>query len=210
MDKVSKISAMIGYIGRKSKLSMNVVVSDTNLNQNSNRKFRPDSFYTETEFYSDKANQRLVNIKLNLNYYLSYEYRDETENTYFVIRDYCMPYINAKLEEYCNLYLHGDMFAKVDGKYIVDRTNAKAISINNLPFGCYFVLAPVVIDKEDTTVPATKIYLNSKTTYDILESDSLFRLKHTFATIDMFNAAMNLLNFYGRPDEGTNRFIVKY
>ena len=102
------------------------------------------------------------------------------------------------------------MFAKVDGKYIVDRTNAKAISINNLPFGCYFVLAPVVIDKEDTTVPATKIYLNSKTTYDILESDSLFKLKHTFATIDMFNAAMNLLNFYGRPNEGTNRFIVKY
>ena len=112
MDKVSKISAMIGYVGRKSKLSMNVVVSDTNINQNSNRKFRPDSFYTETEFYSDRANQRLVNIKLNLNYYLSYEYRDETENTYFVIRDYCMPYINAKLEEYCNLYLHGDMFSK--------------------------------------------------------------------------------------------------
>lgn len=208
-EEVNRIASVIGYFGRYCNLQMHVIITDPPKDQK--KKMRNNSFYSETNFYSKAADQRMVNIKLNFKYYMALEYNKPDERAYCTIYDeYILP-IQSKLNEYYQLYTDKNTFIKTqDGKYVLNRERAKAISIEHLPFGFYLVFVPTVLEKDGYYYPATKLFVNSRHTYDILTSLSLNKLVYIFNTINMYQSALELINFYGKPSFGTNRFIVEY
>lgn len=209
MEEVNRIASVIGYFGRYCNLQMHVIITEPPKDQK--RQMRNNSFYTETNFYSKSADQRMINIKLNFRYYMALEYNKPDERAYCTIYDDYMISIKNKLNQYYNLYSDKDTFVKDDnGKYILNREKAKAISIENLPFGFYLVFVPTVLEKDGSYYPATKLYVNSRHSYDVLTTLSLNKLVYIFNTFNMYQSALQLINFYGKPEFGTNRFIVEY
>lgn len=207
MDKnYNKIDSLICYVGGKAVLKMNVILSDTKA-----ERYRDLSYHMETDFYSDKADRRLVNIKLNYRYFLTLETigKYNAEREYIVINDSDMFQFREALRGLHTEITASDLYAEREGKLTMVR-DSPSFGVR-LPFKKKVVFhASTITDSEDFNHPGALMYVNSKDLVISLSVRDIEGLLYHFETINLFQMAQELVNYFGRPADGTNRFMVKY
>lgn len=207
MDKnYNKIDSLICYVGGKAVLKMNVILSDTKA-----ERYRDLSYHMETDFYSDKADRRLVNIKLNYRYFLTLETigKYNAEREYIVINDSDMFQFREALRGLHTEITASDLYAEREGKLTMIR-DSPSFGVR-LPFKKKVVFhASTITDSEDFNHPGALMYVNSKDLVISLSVRDIEGLLYHFETINLFQMAQELVNYFGRPADGTNRFMVKY
>lgn len=207
MDKnYNKIDSLICYVGGKAVLKMNVILSDTKA-----ERYRDLSYHMETDFYSDKADRRLVNIKLNYRYFLTLETigKYNAEREYIVINDSDMFQFREALRGLYTEITASDLYAEREGKLTMVR-DSPSFGVR-LPFKKKVVFhASTITDSEDFNHPGALMYVNSKDLVISLSVRDIEGLLYHFETINLFQMAQELVNYFGRPEDGTNRFMVKY
>ena len=207
MDKnYNKIDSLICYVGGKAVLKMNVILSDTKA-----ERYRDLSYHMETDFYSDKADRRLVNIKLNYRYFLTLETigKYNAEREYIVINDSDMFQFREALRGIHTEITASDLYAEREGKLTMVR-DSPSFGVR-LPFKKKVVFhASTITDSEDFNHPGALMYVNSKDLVISLSVRDIEGLLYHFETINLFQLAQEMVNYFGRPTDGTNRFMVKY
>lgn len=207
MDKnYNKIDSLICYVGGKAVLKMNVILSDTKA-----ERYRDLSYHMETDFYSDKADRRLVNIKLNYRYFLTLETigKYNAEREYIVINDSDMFQFREALRGIHTEITASDLYAEREGKLTMVR-DSPSFGVR-LPFKKKVVFhASTITDSEDFNHPGALMYINSKDLVISLSVRDIEGLLYHFETINLFQLAQEMVNYFGRPTDGTNRFMVKY
>ena len=185
---------------------MNVILSDTKA-----ERYRDLSYHMETDFYSDKADRRLVNIKLNYRYFLTLETigKYNAEREYIVINDSDMFQFREALRGLHTEITASDLYAEREGKLTMVR-DSPSFGVR-LPFKKKVVFhASTITDSEDFNHPGALMYVNSKDLVISLSVRDIEGLLYHFETINLFQMAQELVNYFGRPEDGTNRFMVKY
>lgn len=207
MDKnYNKIDSLICYVGGKAVLKMNVILSDAKA-----ERYRDLSYHMETDFYSDKADRRLVNIKLNYRYFLTLETigKYNAEREYIVINDSDMFQFREALRGLHTEITASDLYAEREGKLTMIR-DSPSFGVR-LPFKKKVVFhASTITDSENFNHPGALMYVNSKDLVISLSVRDIEGLLYHFETINLFQMAQELVNYFGRPEDGTNRFMVKY
>lgn len=206
----NKINSLVTYIGNNTGLFMNVILSNTD----DKTRFRNLSFHFETEYHSNKINDTMTNIKLSYRYYLSIENLKANENG---IKEFIMitPSDMYELRRglmyfYKNVVCKQDeIFIKRDERYYINK-QIKPITMDGFPMGKFIILEPITTTtKDDVSYPATKIYLSSNDVYTVIGKRAYEGLLYTIMHFNMYQSAQELINYFGKPSEGTNHFIVK-
>lgn len=206
----NKIDSVITFIGTSLCMRLNVILSNTKA-----KHYTPDSFYMETEFYSKVVDRRMANIKLTMRYFITIEGFGKEfggqNNPYIIINDSDMINVRTKLHQFYEIYNQPDVYKKDDNGNVYPNKKYKPIMIEDLPFNKYIVLAPsTIVNIEDKRVPAIKVFLSDKEKFVYIHKRAFEGMLYQFDCLNMYQAAQELLNFYGIPDTGTNRFSLKY
>lgn len=207
MDKnYNKIESLICFVGRKAVLKMNVILSDTKA-----ERYRDLSYHMETDFYSSSADRRMVNIKLNYRYFLSLETigKENTKREYLIINDSDIFQFREALRGLHTELTASDLYAEREGKLTMVR-DSPSFGVR-LAFKNKVVFhASTITDSEDFKHPGALMYINSKDLMIPLTVRDVEGLLYQFDTINLFHMAQELVNYFGRPEDGTNRFKVQY
>lgn len=207
MDKnYNKIESLICYVGGKAVLKMNVILSDTKA-----ERYRDLSYHMETDFYSSSADRRMVNIKLNIRYFLSLETigKGNIEREYLIINDSDIFQLREALRGVYKEITSPDLYAEREGKLTMVR-DSPSFGVK-LPFKKKVAFhASMITDSEDFKHPGVLMYINSKDLAISLSVRDVEGLLYQFETINLFQTAQELVNYFGRPEDGTNRFKVQY
>lgn len=207
MDKnYNKIESLICFVGRKAVLKMNVILSDTKA-----ERYRDLSYHMETDFYSNSADRRMVNIKLNYRYFLSLETigKENTKREYLIINDSDVFQFRETLRGLHTELTASDLYAEREGKVTMVR-DSPSFGVR-LAFKNKVVFhASTITDSEDFKHPGALMYINSKDLVIPLSVRDVEGLLYQFETINLYQMAQELVNYFGRPADGTNRFKVQY
>lgn len=84
-----------------------------------------------------------------------------------------------------------------------------SIMVDNLPMGKFISFEPVVINFNSKSVEGVRMYLNSDNTYiDIPYEMKFIGFADIILHFDLYLAAQNMLNYFGRPEFGTNSITI--
>lgn len=207
MDKnYNKIESFICFVGRKAALKMNVILSDAKA-----ERYRDLSYHMETDFYSSSADRRLVNIKLNFRYFLSLETfgKDNIDREYLIINDSDIFQFREALRGLYKELTASDLYAEREGKLTMVRDSPSfGVKLSFKKKVAFH--ASTITDSEDFKHPGALMYINSKDLSIPLSVRDVEGLLYQFETINLFQMAQELVNYFGRPEDGTNRFKVQY
>lgn len=209
--KTEKISDDMYALGPNVVLRFNVHLARTT---NNNRYH----FHKEFE-YSSKANgfESLVTIKRTFDFYLSLEncQKDSNGNKVF-IRIGPAEYINFKtaLETAISWFrdeYYETLFVYDSGKLIMTQPIPEYI-VSNLPMNKYIKFEPVIIDKGLANAdkePGIRIELSDDSSYVDITLDKFMGLYYLVSNLNMYQAAITVVNYLGRPPFGTSRITME-
>ena len=165
------------------------------------------NFHREIEYYSQKANMNLINIKRNFDYYLSIEHvinkdfirigvpemiklQYALHEAYKFFTDLKYSNLYVKTEEDLILYMHPD-----------------PIVINGLPQDKFLQFEPCVYtDFRGDPQRGLRMYLSSMESYCDISINRLEGFIYIIDNINLFQSAQTMLNYIERPDIGTNLY----
>ena len=211
MDRINtdyeKISDDLCYLGSNIIVKFNVGLAKKN------EEGKRSTFHREYEYemskYIDKKS--LVSIKRQFDYYLSIEnlkvVDGEKEFIYIGIQDY-MNFKQKVLEslKWFNDSEFENLFAKKDDKIIM-LGKAEPIDISfSRGSNKSIRLEPVVVNYENNSLTGVRLYLCSLHNYVDIDIDRYMGFVYLISNLNMFQSAQIMLNYIGRPADGTNRF----
>ena len=168
--------------------------------------------YHKEVMYGKQKSNYAVNINRSFDYFLSFEctQRDESgmkPNVNITLRDMYM--FKFKLNQVCEWFTspeHEGLFMRKDGKIIRARS-VDPIKLSNLKFGKYIEWEPSVLELNNgSQLIGVFMYFGNDLDYTFLTVDTLLSLKYFVDTFDMFTSAQIMLNYLGRPENGTNLY----
>lgn len=199
--KYEKITDDIMVIANRVLLRMNVALAFYN-----NEKKRT-TFHREVEYFSDKTNSNLINIKRNFDYYLSIEH--------VITKDYIriglseIMKLRHALDKAYEFFTHpkyANLYVKQDGELIL-YMNPEPIIITGLPQDKYLRFEPCVyLDFRGETQMGLRMYLSSESSYCDISINRLDAFMYIINTINLFESAQLMLNYFQRPELGYNKY----
>lgn len=209
--KVEKLSDDMYTLGPNVVLRFNVHLAR---NANNTRYH----FHKEFEYSTNiKDYDSLVTIKRSFDYYMSLEncQKDSNGNKVFIrIGPSEYIYFKKALEEAVAWFTdikYDKLFVYDSGKLTLLQPIPEFV-MNKLPMGKYIRLEPVVIDKGMANAdkePGVRIELGSDSNFIDINVDKLMGLYYLVSTFNMYQAAISLVNYLGRPPLGTSRIVME-
>lgn len=203
MDRndIEKITDDIMIIANRVMLRMNVVAAYYN---NDNKRY---GFHREVEFYSQKVNKNLINIKRHFDYYLSIEHTQTKDFIRIGVTEiYKLQYA---LEEAYKFFIdpkYSNLYVKKDGEMII-YMKVNPIIIDGLPLDKYLQFEPIVYTNfRGEPERGLRMYLSSQESYCDISLRNLEGFLYTIKNINLYQAGLALINYVGRPELGTNLF----
>lgn len=200
-NKYEKITDDIMMISNRVMLKMNVALSYySSENKRSN-------FHREVEYFSQKANQNLVNIKRNFDYYLSIENIKTKDYVRIGIIDITkLQYALNEVYKFFTDPKYQNLYVKKDGEYIL-YMNVEPIIITELSMDKYLQFEPCVfMNFRGETERGVRMYLSSKESYCDISIHRLEAFIYTINNINLFQSAQLMLNYFERPELGYNLY----
>lgn len=199
-DDYDKIIDDIVYLGSKLYLRMTVVLSNK---YDKDGQFCRESFHKEYRYASKYSKSKLVTIKRSsFEYYLSLDKTDTKASIWIRPQDIII--LRMKLSEVSSWFTD-DTFAIKNGSLIVYKRKP-SILIKKLMFDKYLQFDPVVIIWENTgeQVQGVRITLGDQNEFVDVSMNKFYALLYIIQSINMYESAQLLLNYIGRPENGTN------
>lgn len=173
-----------------------------------NDKFGKINYYKEIGYTSN--GEYKVNINRDFIYYLSIEslHRNQNGNKIQIritINDiYFLKYKLNQITSWFTNKEYENLFVKKDNKIIIiDKVDPIII---NCAFNMYIEFEPSVFTYENSNeqIPGIRIFLSSDSVSFFMNVNTLFSFKYFIDTFNMYQSAQNMLNYLGRPENGTN------
>ena len=210
-NKVDKISDDVYTIAPNIILKFNTSLSRINTGKRYH-------YHKEYE-YPSKVDDTptLVTIKRSFDYYLSIENNQKEANgeKLFIRIGPAEYYIFKKgLEETIAWFTdmkYAKLFTKNRGQIVV-MPPVPEFRISNLPMNKYIHLSPTVIDRGMSNMdkePGVRIELSNPSYYIEISVDRLMGLYYTINSFNMYQCALSMVNYLGRPEFGTNRYVME-
>lgn len=198
-----KITDDILLLGNRVILRMNVSLSSY-LQEKNNKRI---SFHREIEYYSNKNNSNLINIKRNFDYYMTIEHTITKDYIRISITDILK--LRHALDISYNFFIdkkYENMYAMNDGEIIMMH-HPEPVIITGLSMGKYLKFEPIVfLNFRGETERGLRMYLSSESSYCDISINKLEAFKYIMDTINIFECAQNMLNYIQRPDYGYNMY----
>ena len=166
------------------------------------------NFHSEYGFYNNDGKYN-ININRNFNYFLKFNfkkwYNNSVSKSNAVITINNIYFLIFKLDQVLQ-WFKGDgvnnIFAKKDGKIFIP-TMPNPIKIN-LAYDTYLEFEPCIMNDNEQGVIGVKTFVSSDSACFFMDVNVLFSFYHMIKNFNMYLAAQNMLNYIGRPDNGTN------
>lgn len=211
--KVDKISDDVYSIAPNVILKFNTSLSRTN---DGNRYH----FHREFEYKSKVDNpSTLVTIKRTFDYYLSIEnnQKDPTTGNKLFIRIGAAEILLFKrgLETAISWFTdskYESLFARKNGTIVMLPPIPNPFRVGKLPMDKYIEFSPTIIDKgigNYDKEPGVKIELGSRNYVINISIERLMGLYYIISNFDMYQCALLQINYLGRPEFGTNRYVME-
>ena len=200
-SKYEKITDDIMIIANKVVLKMNVGLSYyTTENKRIN-------FHREVEYYSQKANKNLINIKRNFDYYLTIEHIINKDYIRIGINDIIkLRYALREAYKFFTDMRYKDLYAKSNGELIM-MTHPDPIIITDLPMDKYLQFEPSIFTNfRGESERGLRMFLSSTESYCDISINRLEGFIYIIESINLFECAQNMINYIERPEYGTNLF----
>lgn len=199
-----KISDDIMYLGDNAVLRFNTTLGSKGLDT------KKKSFHSEYKYKSNKYSdiKNLRTIRRHFDYYLSVENFKQNENyekEYIKITINELFILKASLKQATNWFFSKEYEKLYAKKYnnlvMVGKVNSIAIPLKNK----YIELEPIVTISEDgEDTKGVRMYLSSKNNFTDISIDKFMGFIYTIDTINMYQAALEQINYLQRPELGYN------
>lgn len=198
---VEKLTDDVMMIANRVILRMNVSIS---YYTNDNKRLY---YHREVEYYSNKANQNLINIKRHFDYYLSIEHIQTKD--FIRIGPSEMFKLQDALEHSYEFFTnpkYKNLYAKKDNDLIM-YNRVDPITIIGLPMDKYLQFEPCIFTNfRGEPERGLRMYLSSQTSYCDISIRSLEGFLYTIKNFNLFQAGQNMINYIPKPDLGTNLY----
>lgn len=205
-EDYNKLSDDVYFVGKNMILKLNVSLYTTT----------PDGkrylYHKEYGYYDQKIKENTFSLKRSFDYYLSLENINATDTGVkeFIRIGYPeLLLLKTKLKivyEWFNEERFFDLYRYTkDQKLSLPRKPPKIV-LNEFPQSKYIELTPVVINDQH---PGVRLYLNSDENYADIYLSKFMGFYQVITDFNLYMAAQNLLNYFGRPDYGTNAYIMQ-
>ena len=151
-----------------------------------------------------------VKISRDFNYYLSIEStKRNVDGNKIVIRIgmHDLYFLKYKLDEVIKWFTVNNIFAKNKGKIFIP-TKPNPIKVSLQRDTCYLEFEPCVIYNNEEEFIGVRCFLNSSTTFFFMNVNTLLTFNHFISNFNMYEAALSLVNYISRPENGTNYMDV--
>lgn len=199
--KYEKITDDIMVIANRVLLRMNVALAFYN---NENKR---TTFHREVEYYSQKTNSNLINIKRNFDYYLTIEHVINKDYIRIGITDIMK--LQHALDQAYKFFSdpkYENLYAKHNGELIL-YMNVNPIIISGLSMDKYLKFEPCIyVDFRGESQMGLRMYLSSETSYCDININRLEAFIYTINNINLFESAQLMLNYFKSPELGHNLY----
>lgn len=203
-NKYEKITDDIMIIANKVLLRMNVSLSFYN-NTNNKR----NVYHREIEYFSNKTNSNLINIKRNFDYYLTIENISIENRDYIRIGLTDIMKLRCALDQAYKFFSdpkYDNLYVKINGELHLYK-QVDPILITGLSMDKYLRFEPCVYeDFRGELQMGLRMYLSSSTSYCDISLNRLDAFIYIINTINLFESAQLMLNYFERPEFGYNLF----
>lgn len=190
----NKITDTVVQLG-KAALKMNVVLSNLGINK-------------DQSFHSEVQNSNGIKINRKFQYFLSLE-KSGDDYCGVMIRPQDMLMLQEKLNQIDHEWIRANKtFVVKDNKLVILKT--EPIYVLGLAAEKYLQFDPVIyqFDESSPVSPGIRITLGDPEQFIDIDVDKFYALLYSISTIQMFSVAQNMVNYLGRPEFGTNMFII--
>lgn len=172
-----------------------------------NRKTKHGKENYHKEFGYNVDNEYRVNILRDINSYLSIESLTRADANKIQVRIGIKDiyFFKSKLQQAVQWFINDqykNLFVKKDDRIIIP-TKVDSI-IAHVSFGQYIEFEPTTIFFNNEQLIGVRVYLSSDSISFFMDVNTLLSLNYFIETFNMYQSAQILLNYLGRPENGTN------
>ena len=172
-----------------------------------NRKTKHGKENYHKEFGYSVDNEYRVNILRDINSYLSIESLTRADANKIQVRIGIKDiyFFKSKLQQVVQWFINDqykNLFVKKDDRIIIP-TKVDSI-IAHVSFGQYIEFEPTTIFFNNEQLIGVRVYLSSDSISFFMDVNTLLSLNYFIETFNMYQSAQILLNYLGRPENGTN------
>ena len=194
----SKITDTLLYFDDKYKLDFTVQL----MKKSKDNKVMP--FHSEYQYYSESYGQDVVSVKRNFSYGLILNPIQYGNNESIYIRPKDISVMKWIFENKIFRWFVGDeVFILRDGRLEIVSNVQVEIPLSETSM---LLFSPMVIDYEDdTSKEGCRMYINNFDTYINMTMDKFFEFNYYISNVDLYNVALNMLNYIKTGPYGVNR-----
>lgn len=161
--------------------------------------------------YKDKEGSDLYSIHRSFDYYLSIENTAKLSDGYKEFIRIGITEIDNFRLEFSKVFrwIHDENLFITDsnGRLYINK-DIKPIFIGGLPPKNKFIAFEPAVGDIDNPFKAIKIVLNSQSNVILMPINKFMGFYHVIMNINLYNAAQNIVNYFGRPAYGSNLFKI--
>lgn len=161
--------------------------------------------------YKDKEGSDLYSIHRSFDYYLSIENTAKLSDGYKEFIRIGITEIDNFRLEFSKVFrwLHDEnlFITDANGRLYINK-DIKPIFIGGLPPKNKFIAFEPAVGDIDNPFKAIKIVLNSQSNVILMPINKFMGFYHVIMNINLYNAAQNIVNYFGRPAYGSNLFKI--
>jgi len=160
------------------------------------------SFHREYSYKSSYSDVDMVNsIKRSFDYYITLE--SLNKETYIQIRPQNMIMIQNVLNQ-VYMWLMNDSLWAIKNKALVVKGKPAPLVISNLPMGKWISFELISIEYNGQYDKGVRIGLSDESQYTDVRIDQFMGFVYFMSSINMYQAALEIINYVQRPAFGTN------
>lgn len=161
--------------------------------------------------YKDKEGSDVYSIHRSFDYYLSIENTSKLSDGYKEFIRIGITEIDNFRLEFSKVFrwIHDENLFITDsnGRLYINK-DIKPIFIGGLPPKNKFIAFEPAVGDIDNPFKAIKIVLNSQSNVILMPINKFMGFYHVIMNINLYNAAQNIVNYFGRPAYGSNLFKI--
>lgn len=162
----------------------------------------------KVNFHREVQNNTGFSINRNFQYFYSIEKKTDDVWGNVMIRAQDLILLKRKLAECLKWFDENKTFCIKDNKLIIYPT--KRIFLQGLAGNKWLGFEPVVIQYDDSSpvAPGVRITLGDDSIYLDVDVSKFYALVELLETTPLYVVAQNMVNYLGRPDFGTNLYVM--
>lgn len=161
--------------------------------------------------YKDKEGSDVYSIHRSFDYYLSIENTAKLSDGYKEFIRIGITEIDNFRLEFSKVFrwIHDENLFVTDsnGRLYINK-DIKPIFIGGLPPKNKFIAFEPAVGDIDNPFKAIKIVLNSQSNVILMPINKFMGFYHVIMNINLYNAAQNIVNYFGRPAYGSNLYKI--